>query len=608
MKRKRDPPQNDQSTLISSPNKKEKTEFSEDPEVQKVSKAIKQKEDWKRKIQKEEILRKWKLEAVAQGLEDSKVERIFANLLFEAINDGLQSKISSIGGLKKEYPLTEEEEDQSDNARDYTSAYPDPSKYPRDDIIFKDDIIPEDLRKLLEQQLDQLAQQEPHDYHPGSDQKVLNLFHPSLYPYIRGLSYEPNATTKKRFIPRVLPENHPATEKGQYDTWDDENKLTQYACDRCSCDITGNAYLCQVCTDFSLCEECSGQTFSNHTADHPMVSVFTDNFEVGGEDDDDNIDEELEDLGYSSDIKKEDQIAGKNEHFADVFNSPYQWLPAEYKVSQFGTKVDIESYINGLDMKKYSHIYKTLAQTFQYFLPFFQKVLNRKDSNYLDLSTTRNLQVITKAANYILKPGQEYNGSWHKEGLPQENVIASGIYYYSIDESLKPDANLVFRDRKEDVLAERGEAGQDSPFYRNLGYVPTTQGRGLVFENYDLQHKVRNMKNSSSSTGTRKILCFFLVDPNNRIISSSEIPEQRWDKIKVGVAISLILVNRKMGEGKREEGLLPVELLVEILKRSKWGFRKEEAEDHRKKLMHERKYFVDINNRVWERRYSFCEH
>jgi len=45
--------------------------------------------------------------------------------------------------------------------------------------------------------------------------------------------------------------------------------------------------------------------------------------------------------------------------------------------------------------------------------------------------------------------------------------------------------------------------------------VETPMDRCLVFEN-SLQHKVKEMHNKSSKVVVRKILCFFLVDPNVR--------------------------------------------------------------------------------------------
>lgn len=53
---------------------------------------------------------------------------------------------------------------------------------------------------------------------------------------------------------------------------------------------------------------------------------------------------------------------------------------------------------------------------------------------------------------------------------------------------------------------------------------------------------------------------------------------------------------------------LPRELVLFIVDLAKWGFTKEEAHMHREVLTKERKYYVDENNRLWERDFSFCEH
>jgi hypothetical protein len=47
----------------------------------------------------------------------------------------------------------------------------------------------------------------------------------------------------------------------------------------------------------------------------------------------------------------------------------------------------------------------------------------------------RNLQVIVKLANIHLTPEKlEYNGGvWHVEGMENERIVATGIYYYHMD-------------------------------------------------------------------------------------------------------------------------------------------------------------------------------
>jgi hypothetical protein len=44
----------------------------------------------------------------------------------------------------------------------------------------------------------------------------------------------------------------------------------------------------------------------------------------------------------------------------------------------------------------------------------------------------RKLQVIVKLANIVLTPEKPTypGGSWHVEGMKNEHIVASGIYYY----------------------------------------------------------------------------------------------------------------------------------------------------------------------------------
>ena len=55
-----------------------------------------------------------------------------------------------------------------------------------------------------------------------------------------------------------------------------------------------------------------------------------------------------------------------------------------------------------------------------------------------------------KAANYILTPGQDYSGEWHVEGMPQERIIATCIYYYDTTDDTITDS-LSFRVRDQDT-------------------------------------------------------------------------------------------------------------------------------------------------------------
>lgn len=77
--------------------------------------------------------------------------------------------------------------------------------------------------------------------------------------------------------------------------------------------------------------------------------------------------------------------------------------------------------------------------------------------------------MVTKAANYILKPGQKHEGTWHVEGMRHEHIVASGIYYYFTTPSLN-NSVLAFRERRENNMDLR-EATQGFNFHRNVGKV-----------------------------------------------------------------------------------------------------------------------------------------
>mmetsp|Transcript_40351 Transcript_40351/g.51951 ORF Transcript_40351/g.51951 Transcript_40351/m.51951 type:complete len:698 (-) Transcript_40351:173-2266(-) len=344
-----------------------------------------------------------------------------------------------------------------------------------------DNFLPEVLSQSLEKHLDILLNEMPLDIHPGSNCQVVDLIHPSLYPYIHGIS-------------QVT----------------DEKELTD-------------------CID-----------------------------------------------------KDADSI--------------YSWLPSEFTVSK-DRNIEISSYINNLDQEKQPELYEEIGYVFKSMLPMFEKTLKKDLSN-------RKLQVIVKAAYYLITPGDSYSGSWHLEGMPHEHIIASGIYYISVSDNIQGN-RLHFREELPDDHFDGEEhlgygAGEEVELIYDLGSIETYSKRGLVWPNY-LQHKVgqlsvldptkKKAKNSRSfggggsnkkvsaeetsaaekgeeaEAGIRKILCFFLVDPDQRVVSTEIVPKQQD------------IISRK------------------------------EAIEHRQSLMNERKYKADEVSAMWEERvYTFCEH
>lgn len=153
--------------------------------------------------------------------------------------------------------------------------------------------------------------------------------------------------------------------------------------------------------------------------------------------------------------------------------------------------------------------------------------------------------------------------------MDYEHIAASGIYYLSVSDNISNN-HLSFRTLiDEDDVSDSGRyPGEEISLVNNLGKVPTPTGRALVWEN-SFQHQVGFLKvpQTSPKTGIRKILCFFLVDPDIRIISTKIVSPQ--------------------------QNLIPIEIAME----------------HRQKLMNQRKYKASRDEVEWEHRtYTFCEH
>lgn len=156
----------------------------------------------------------------------------------------------------------------------------------------------------------------------------------------------------------------------------------------------------------------------------------------------------------------------------------------------------------------------------------------------VDLSNS-NLQVIVKMANVLLTPEKpEFDlGKWQVEGTRAENIVATGIYCY--DSSNVTESALELR------MAFDGDAFDDSfpsdsceeaaHIFGNkikgnsqlLGRVETPQGRCLAFPN-NLQHRVARFElEDKKRSWHQKILTFLLVNPDDRVPSTREVPPQQ---------------------------------------------------------------------------------
>lgn len=267
----------------------------------------------------------------------------------------------------------------------------------------------------------------------------------------------------------------------------------------------------------------------------------------------------------------------------------FAWLPSEFNISQSG-KVKIDSYINNLPEEN-TDLYQSIAKLFEEMIPDFQNLLNVMVENEKYLSQDSpvpnlngsNLHVIVKIAETILTPtNPKFNGgSWHLEGTYHENIIATGIYYYRI-KNISPNF-LKFRSCVDNdfdypqggekyVKDHYGLKHIDEDNYNstetkiNLPKIETKEGLRLIFPNY-IQHCVSPFElDDKTKEGSRSIIAFFLIDPTKQILSTKNVPKQQ----------------------------------------SSMTF--EDAKIYREMLMYHRQNERQIQDTVYTRGFSLCEH
>ncbi|KAF1320934.1 hypothetical protein FI667_g12261, partial [Globisporangium splendens] len=314
----------------------------------------------------------------------------------------------------------------------------------------------------------------------------------------------------------------------------------------------------------------------------------------------------------------------------------FQWIPSDLLVREDGS-VRILSYINNLHPTNHASMYTSIESIFARFVPLFERTLSALETKYPepvfdapndyntdrpkfpdaapDLSTEatshvtlkgKKVQVIVKVAEILLTPGSpRYDGgSWHIEGTDTEQILATGIYYFG-SENIK-DSRLSFRvNVNEPEYDQSDDSGVAITFglfneellVQQVGSVTTLEDRCLVFPNI-LQHKVEPFELSDPTVpGSRKILAFFLVDPEKTIPSTSVIPpqQQHWiDAVQGPLLKKLKLIDVAEQNVKNIMGSN--------------GMTLEQAKEYRLELMGTRSASADPDPGDYESYFSLCEH
>ncbi|KAK2750956.1 hypothetical protein FQN57_000031 [Myotisia sp. PD_48] len=414
-------------------------------------------------------------------------------------------------------------------------------------VAKSDTIVPEALKLALREAVASLENvpDDQKDYHPGSNNQVLDLVHPSLFPLIYGRSRAvPEEATgitdglkrcgEGEIFPKFADRINDSPER--YPDWGVSRNYQWLPCEVrfkpiCSDTLAGgeNDSRCEISSYinnlhprrhqklYKVIEQvidCAiplwNTTLSFITAD-PSTRINYDCVEYSG-DVEECFDGEPpegmdEDDWYDNQEEAHLELQRKYLIVPDIDKSPGYCEPkAPYQDAEGWSMMGVQKYV---DLKK-------------------------------DFG---GLQVIVKLANIHLTPEKaEYpGGSWHVEGQLNERICATALYYY--DNENISDSRLAFRQRCEDMDYELVNYPQnhslwaniifglerDGPLAQDIGSVQTGEGRLLTFPNI-LRHQVQPFKlQDPTKPGYRKILALFLVDPHFKIPSTATIPVQRRD-------------------------------------------------------------------------------
>ncbi|KAJ7302343.1 hypothetical protein DFH08DRAFT_794525 [Mycena albidolilacea] len=247
-------------------------------------------------------------------------------------------------------------------------------------------------------------------------------------------------------------------------------------------------------------------------------------------------------------------------------------------------------------------------------LPEAKEYTGQLEARFMPVSLRgRTVQCIIKLANIHLTPEQpEYKcGSWHVEGMVNERIVASGIYYY--DEENITESQLSFRvavsEPEYHAIDDRTctrtlyNMDRDDELIQRVGAVVTKAGRALAWPNL-FQHCVSPFALADpSKPGHRKILAFFLVDPTkDRILSATDVPPQQVDWAAAAF-------QEACEDDTSAPGSLPQELR-ELVKDHfpETVMTRKEAEAYRLDLMAERTASVETHERAYVQTFNMCEH
>jgi len=578
---------------------------------------ITNKPEWPRKVSDEAIVARWKDEALNCDWEDIGIRYgDFSKKMFKYVwLTRCQLRVSTLTNLSQS--ILELREKAKFHERTGMTIV-----FDNDACVVKSDVsVPSTLKNAIKKAVEPLENvpNDEKDWHPGSDGKVLDLVHPSLFPLVYGSS-------------RTLPQG--------------TINLTH------TLDTCGGGEIIPIPTDWGVLEDDSDEAIIDsdlwssrfqwlpcdvefpdgktakiisyinnlHPARHSGLYAIIEKF----------ISKAVPlwhiVWRWTTDGFKRERIDGsigvqRKCTVPEICGRPpYGCSPLKRPLPNGET--DFSYYTSDEKEKWYDETEKWYDETHPVIRPEPKVEYEPLEFTYspediigeggLLHASNNKLQVIIKLANIHLTPeNRKYDGgSWHIEGQLNEHICATALYYY--DSENITDSYLAFRTcvdsggGRANISYEQGDfdpidllynALNGEPAIQERGRVLTREGRLLAFPNV-FQHAVLPFQLADpTKPGHRKILALFLVDPAVRVLSTANVPPQQkewWTERFV-----------KNGWFKK----LPPELTKAVLDEVDFPFDLETAKFLRQELMDERSNIqAEVDDRLKEATWNFCEH
>jgi hypothetical protein len=563
----------------------------------KLVEQLTNKPDWWIKVKSGSITRKWRHEAVEMDWTLYRQHADFTRAMSYAVISELQKKAE----LYEQTGLIP--------VMDYSAA-----------VIKSDNLILDNLRDALIAAVAPLENvpDDCKDWHPGSDGKVLDLVHPSLFPLVYGQS---RILPDKRInlhdalehcgMGQTLPCPHP-TEFGGIQRYSDNYSLPS---------LSGRFQWlpCDVVLGDNGSVKIDSYINNLHPVEHSGLYSVLERFIESALPAWDLVYRWPKEFGFQRITTKR---AGPKCTTKDVcpprwacqpWNRPLNDDEAPRGKGELSRDGYEESERGILDLQWFRETHKIRLPDIRD--PYDMSHL-RVDASSVKTSGFFNgaqrLQIIVKLANIHLTPDKPTydGGSWHMEGQLNEHICATALFYYDSDNIT--DCELAFRtpanaeslvnglrypQNDEYFLPRTFAIDESQGTLQEIGSVLTRPGRAIFFPNL-YQHKVSPFSLADPlRPGHRKILALFLVDPAIPIISTANIPPQqkKWWSGVTGLSSGL--------------GPVPAEIKNMIVKNIDFPIDEAESKKIREQLMQERKVLQKkTGSMLKEIEWNFCEH